>query len=234
MKIIEPSFEYVYEPDIEQILDTIEKAYRICYRSEPNGNRDTFIKSKIAAGHESPLEHEKISVIVTTNRGVSHEIVRHRLGSYSQESQRYCNYSKNKFGNEISFIKPEWCKTTFFEPVDSDHNLILVHRGATESERKWYSACRDSEDFYLEMLDSGSTPEQARAVLNNAVATKIMITYNIREWRHFFELRALGITGKPHPDMLQISVPMLKDFAERLPVLFGDIWEKYCIKEKKI
>ena len=224
MKIINPSFKFVNEPDADVILNTIEKAYRICYMSEPNGNRDNFIAAKIKAGHESPLEHASISVIITTNRGVTHELVRHRLASYCQSSTRYCNYSKDKFGNQLTFIRPEWISENVlgdWGKLDNWKNCTDI----TDEEMMWLSNCQQCEAMYLSLINHGWTPQQARDALNNSVETQIMVTMNIREWRHFFKLRAEGTTGKPHPEMLQITIPMLKEFKNRIPVVFDDIME---------
>ena len=224
MKIINPSFKFVNEPDADVILNTIEKAYRICYMSEPNGNRDNFIAAKIKAGHESPLEHASISVIITTNKGVTHELVRHRLASYCQSSTRYCNYSKDKFGNQLTFIRPEWISENVlgdWGKLDNWKNCTDI----TDEEMMWLSNCQQCEAKYLSLINHGWTPQQARDVLNNSVETQIMVTMNIREWRHFFKLRAEGTTGKPHPEMLQITIPMLKEFKNRIPVVFDDIME---------
>lgn len=224
MKIINPSFKFVNEPDADVILNTIEKAYRICYMSEPNSNRDNFIAAKIKAGHESPLEHASISVIITTNRGVTHELVRHRLASYCQSSTRYCNYSKDKFGNQLTFIRPEWISENVlgdWGKLDNWKNCTDI----TDEEMMWLSNCQQCEAMYLSLINHGWTPQQARDVLNNSVETQIMVTMNIREWRHFFKLRAEGTTGKPHPEMFQITIPMLKEFKNCIPVVFDDIME---------
>ena len=236
MRIINPSFEFADEINAEQMLDKIEKAYRICYMSEPNGNRNTFIANKIKIGHESPLEHASVSVIITTNRGVTHELVRHRIASYSQSSTRYCNFSKDKFGNEITFIRPAWVD----ERVLGEYHYGYVKTELTKTFPKeiselmradvalpdieWVDSCNLVEDEYLRMINRhGWTPERARDILNNSVATTIMVTMNLREWRHFFKLRAIGTTGKPHPDMLQITIPMLTAFKEKIPVVFDDL-----------
>lgn len=236
MRIINPSFEFADEINAEQMLDKIEKAYRICYMSEPNGNRNAFIANKIKIGHESPLEHASVSVIITTNRGVTHELVRHRIASYSQSSTRYCNFSKDKFGNEITFVRPAWVDervlgeyhygyaemaTTKTFPKEL---LELMKADVAAPDVEWVDSCNLVEDEYLRMINHHDwTPERARDILNNSVATTIMVTMNLREWRHFFKLRAIGTTGKPHPDMLQITVPMLAAFKEKIPVVFDDL-----------
>lgn len=236
MRIINPSFEFADEINAEQMLDKIEKAYRICYMSEPNGNRNAFIANKIKIGHESPLEHTSVSVIITTNRGVTHELVRHRIASYSQSSTRYCNFSKDKFGNEITFVRPAWVDERVLGSYRYDYIdmqlydtfpkelAVLIKAGVPIPDIEWIDSCRTVEDNYLRMInDHGWTPERARDILNNSVATTIMVTMNLREWRHFFKLRAIGTTGKPHPDMLQITVPMLAAFKEKIPVVFDDL-----------
>lgn len=236
MRIINPSFEFADEINAEQMLDKIEKAYRICYMSEPNGNRNAFIANKIKIGHESPLEHASVSVIITTNRGVTHELVRHRIASYSQSSTRYCNFSKDKFGNEITFVRPAWVDkrvlgeyhygyaemaTTKTFPKEL---LELMKADVAAPDVEWVNSCNLVEDEYLRMINHHDwTPERARDILNNSVATTIMVTMNLREWRHFFKLRAIGTTGKPHPDMLQITIPMLTAFKEKIPVVFDDL-----------
>ncbi len=217
MRIINPSFEFVNTPDVETLLSTIEKAYRICYLSESKGDRDAFITSKVRAGHESPLEHSQISVIATTNRGVANEIVRHRVASYCQESTRYCNYSKERLGGEICFIRPIWCSEELVNYPDVDENSF------SEFEKIWVKSCKQSEENYLALIGGGYTAQQARNVLNHSLSTRIMITMNVREWRHFFKLRALGTTGAPHPEMLQLTIPMLEEFQKLMPSLFGDL-----------
>lgn len=236
MRIINPSFEFADDINAEQMLNKIEKAYRICYMSEPNGNRDAFIANKIKIGHESPLEHASVSVIITTNRGVTHELVRHRIASYSQSSTRYCNFSKDKFGNEITFVRPAWVDERVLGEYHYDYFdmklydtfpkelAVLIKASVSTPDIEWIDSCRAVEDDYLRMInDHGWTPERARDILNNSVATTIMVTMNLREWRHFFKLRAIGTTGKPHPDMLQVTIPMLAAFKEKIPVVFDDL-----------
>lgn len=202
MRIINPSFNFVYEPNAEQMLDTIEKAYRICYQSEPKGNRNSFITNKIKIGHESPLEHANISVVIETNRGVTHEIVRHRIASYSQESTRYCNYSKDKFGNELTFIRP--C----FWADDSVEYAV------------WKQAMEEIEKTYVKLISLGAKPEEARSILPNSLKTEIVCTMNLREWRHFFRLRT---AERAHPQIREISVALLDELKKRIPVIFDDI-----------
>ena len=187
------------------ILKRLERCARICYKSE-NKMQDTasesFIKSILKSGHESVIEHEKITLMMVTDRGVTHEVVRHRIGSYSQESTRYCNYHKEKFGNEITVIEP-----CFYEADDPRYDL-------------WRQGCLDAEKNYFAMLDAGATPQEARSVLPNSLKTEIAVTYNMREWRHFLALRA---ASNAHPQAREVAIPILKTFQEILPELFAEI-----------
>lgn len=208
MKIINPSFE-VLSPlghiDGDLILSAIEQAGRTCYKSKSAMTVETaknFVRKIILAGHESVLEHQCVSVRIVCDRGVSHEIVRHRLASYSQESTRFCNYGKS---GEITFIRP--C----FWPEDSVQYRI------------WHGVMLRCEEEYLSLVNGGAKPQEARSVLPNSLKTEIVVTMNLREWRHFFKLRAAGMAGRPHPQMLEITVPMLAEFKERIPVVFDDI-----------
>ncbi|MBE6542996.1 MAG: FAD-dependent thymidylate synthase [Ruminococcaceae bacterium] len=205
MNIIKPSFLFNDEFNGNTIIKKIEKAARVCYKSEDKiteKSAETFLKNIINQGHESVLEHEKITVTVICDRGVSHEIVRHRIASYSQESTRYCNYSNSKFGKELTFIKP--C----FWDENSDQYLI------------WIKQMQQIEDNYIQLIRSGSSPQEARAILPNSLKTEIVITMNIREWRHFFKLRT---SHAAHPQMREIAQLMLSSFQEKIPVLFDDI-----------
>lgn len=205
MKIIAPSYEFITEPDGSQILLNIEKCGRICYKSEDRtteGSAEKFAEMILKSGHESVLEHEKISVRIVCDRGVTHELVRHRIASYSQESTRYCNYSKDKFGNELTFIRP-----CFWS--DNEEKFSL-----------WRTAMKQAEQSYFTLLSAGAKPEEARSVLPNSIKTEIAVTMNIREWRHFFRLRT---SERAHPQIREVAVPLLEELKERVPVLFNDI-----------
>lgn len=202
MKVIKPRIYIPLSEVSEKKLLKIERYARVCYKSEDQikkGSSNAFIKNIISSGHESVIEHEKATVLIITDRGITHEIVRHRIGSYSQESTRYCNYSKNKFGKEITVINP-----FFFDDNQLKH---------------WENSCLFNEETYFMLLNCG-LPEEARAVLPNSLKTEIVITYNFREWRHFFKLRC---SRAAHPQMRQISIPLLVKFREFLPCLFEDI-----------
>lgn len=198
MKVIEQSHEIISFPSA--VLNNIEAAGRTCYKSENRakpGYADRFVRGLIKSGHESVIEHESVTVRFITNRGVTHELVRHRLAAYSQESTRYVDYLNN-----MKFIKPVWCTE------DSDEML------------QWISACSKSEVYYWELRAMGWRPEQAREVLPNSLKTKIVMTANMREWRHVFKLRC---SNKAHPQMRELMRPLCLEFKEKWPALFDDI-----------
>lgn len=205
MRIVQAGYEIMDNLDGKAILEKIERIARVCYKSEDKiapGSAEKLIKALIKNGHEAMLEHYSFSVKFTVDRGVSHEIVRHRIASFAQESTRYCNYGNAEGG--ISVIKP--------------YNL-----GA--SYKSWLSSVQSAETAYLSMLESGSTPQEARSVLPTCLKTEIVMTANLREWRHFFNLRAIGVTGKPHPQMVEVALPLLREVQSKIPVIFDDIGE---------
>lgn len=205
MNVIEPGFVIEDVLDGGEILKKIERAGRVCYKSEEKITEDSakrFVQNIIKSGHESVIEHEKITVRIICDRGVSHEIVRHRIASYSQESTRYCNYNADKFGNELTFIKP------YFWDEDIEKYSI------------WEETMRCIEKSYMKLIDLGAKPQEARSVLPNSLKTEIIVTMNLREWRHFLKLRAVKAA---HPQMRQIAVPLLKAFQDAIPILFDDI-----------
>lgn len=212
MKVVEASF--IVEDNIngEVILKNIERYGRTCYKSETNISEESsraFIKRLINLGHESVLEHEKVTVRVICDRGVSHEIVRHRIASYSQESTRYCNYSSNKFGNDVTFIAPIFWRST----SEDDREKLKI----------WYAAMEKIEEAYHSLLLLGATPQEARSVLPNSLKTEIIMTMNLREWRHFFKVRT---SPAAHPQMREIALPLLNKFKDIIPVVFDDITTK--------
>lgn len=208
MTIIDPSFTWLGNaPDGDQMLANIAAAGRVCYQSESKSDDASFVRKRIRQGHESVLEHEKISVRIICDRGVSHELVRHRIASYSQESTRYCNYNKGKFGSELTFIRPYW--------DDRSIRAKMIRLRAC-----WQEACLNAEWSYKKMIDAGCTPEAARAVLPNCLKTEVVMTANLREWRHFFKLRCAPAA---HPDMRIIANMLLTAFKDVVPVVFDDI-----------
>lgn len=205
MRIIEPTFEILQEIDGMEMLKRLEQIGRVCYKSEANiaeGTAKNFVKNIINRGHESVLEHEKITVKVICDRGVTHELVRHRIASYSQESTRYCNYTDDKFGNELTFIKP--C----FWAEDDPKYLV------------WKNQMQKIEDVYNQLIKNGAKPQEARSILPNSLKTEIVVTMNIREWRHFFRLRT---DTAAHPQMREVANMLMSEFQKKIPILFDDI-----------
>lgn len=205
MKAIKPSIEFMQEIDGDAMLKHLERAGRVCYKSEDKikqGSAEKFLENIIKRGHESVLEHEKITVRVICDRGVTHEFVRHRIASYSQESTRYCNYLNEKFGSELTFIKP--C----FWPEDDPRYRI------------WSEQMQQIENTYNILIEAGASPQEARSILPNSLKTEIVVTMNIREWRHFFRLRT---APSAHPQMREVASMLLVEFRKKISVLFDDI-----------
>lgn len=190
MKIIEQSWQWLQKP--ENALELIEQAGRTCYKSEYKinpGSAEKFVRQIVKSGHESVLEHVSASVRLITNRGVTHELIRHRIASYSQESSRYCRYS-----GDLEFIKPVWWE-----------DWSKIEQGA------WTRAMKNAEYEYLMLLSEGSRPEQAREVLPNSLKTEIVMTANLRQWRHIFRLRC---DKKAHPQIKELMIDLREGFRE--------------------
>ena len=205
MKIIPPSYKILTPIDRTHILTAIETAARTCYKSEDKiseGSAGKLVARLVKLGHEAMIEHVSITVKFICDRGVSHELVRHRIASYAQESQRYVNYTKEKFGQEITVIAP-----CFWE-------------AGTPAYTAWETACRQAEQAYFALVGQGANPEEARTVLSNSTKTEIIVTMNMRAWRNFFQLRTANAA---HPQMRELSIPLLAEFAAQLPEIFGDI-----------
>lgn len=209
MKIINADVQFISPIDGAMILKHLEECGRVCYKSEDKiteGSADKFIQGIVKRGHEAVIEHFSFTVKFICDRGVSHEIVRHRLASYCQESTRYCNYSNDKFGEEITVIEP-----CFLENGTPDYAL-------------WASAMGYAEAFYFSMLATGHSPQEARSVLPNSLKTEVVMTANIREWRHFLKLRC---SKAAHPQMREVALKLLDMVHAKIPVLFDDIWSEY-------
>ena len=205
MRIINAGYE-ILTPIRGDELQLIEKAGRTCYKSEDKITDESakkFVVGLIKRNHEAMLEHSFLSIRFICDRGVSHELVRHRLASFAQESTRYCNYSQDKFGNELTFIKP-----CFFDDIKY---------------QRWLSAMADAQCAYFDLLNSGASPQEARSVLPNSIKTEVVMSTNYREWRHFFKLRAARATGPAHPQMEEITRPLLEELKTLIPVVFDDI-----------
>lgn len=226
MKVIKPYFEEITTLNEEEILKKIETVGRTCYKSENKITKESaanFVKMLIKSGHESMIEHENISVKIICDRGVSHEWVRHRLASYAQESTRYCNYSKNKFDNQLTFIQPCWFREDITGEYKDPFNINTPtsnHKNMNEAEFCWFWSMAEIERNYLNLIKLGWKPEQARSILPNSLKTELIVTMNLREWRHFFNLR----TNKAaHPQIREISLALLQHFQSILPIFFNDI-----------
>lgn len=211
MKIIQASYEILTPINGLEVLKLIERIGRVCYKSEDKITEDScraFIKKLIKSGHEAMIEHYSFSVKFICDRGVSHEIVRHRIAAFAQESTRYCNYSKAQFGKEITIIDP-----IFFDK----YNDGLC---SPQMWDKWEKGCKDAEDAYFQLIDNGATPQEARSVLPNSLKTEIVMTANLREWRHFFKLRTANTA---HPQMREVTRPLLSELKGLIPEVFDDI-----------
>jgi thymidylate synthase (FAD) len=291
MKLIKPSFEIWEQPSgLEGVYKQIERAGRICYKSEDKITEDSaksFVDRMIKSGHGAMLEHgtvylkvfnvienselidkyksNKYSVVkegtevynchgdilygsckcITTNyrvlvengwlddlkyickptefhekritvhfvcdRGVSHEFVRHRVMSFAQESTRYCNYSKDKFGNELTFIQPCWLDDERLKLYGPYHTVIRDK----SLESIFIASLNNAEKDYIDLIDLGWKPQEARAVLPNSLKTELVVTGFVSDWNHFFDLRARGTTGAPHPQAKELAEPLMKEFIAR-------------------
>jgi thymidylate synthase (FAD) len=242
MKIVEPSYVVEDCPDGEKVLAKLERAARTCYKSEGGiifgglcldcagsgegpprlaGDREScsrcrgtgkeepsshkLVRRILDSGHLSVIEHASITVRFICDRGVTHELVRHRLAAYSQESTRYCNYSKGKFGGEVTFVKPCFWRTATHTELERYH--------------MWCNAMQAAEGAYLDLLVKGASPQEARSVLPNSLKTEIVMTANLREWRHVFKLRC---SEKAHPQMRQLMVPLRDELRGKIPLVFDE------------
>lgn len=205
MKIVKPSVELLWitpNPEMQ-----IEAAGRTCYKSEDkitNDSANAFANQMRSRGHHAMIEHAVASFRIVTDRGITHEIVRHRLASYAQESTRYCNYAGEKFGKECSFIEPPG-----------------LNGSQTED---WRLACMNAEASYFLMLDGGCSPQIARSVLPNCLKTEIVMMANLREWRHFISLRA---SAAAHPQIRPLAVDICKILTTEAPAIFSDLHQKF-------
>lgn len=211
MNLIKPSIEIIDMKPYDEMVKKIEKIGRVCYKSEDNISEDSaerFISNIVKRGHESVIEHEAITVRMICDRGITHEIVRHRIASYSQESTRYCNYSGDKFGNEITVID-----------IAGGFDYDLNDEQDLKKYEAWMRAMENAEKSYFELIDLGATPQEARSVLPNSLKTEIVMTMNLRAWRNFFRLRC---ERTAHPQMREVANIALAVFKEKLPVFFSD------------
>ena len=216
MRTVEASVEFINPPEYAVVLDTIEKVGRTCYKSENLITEDSaegFVRRLIQRGHEAMIEHGSVTMRFINDRGVSHEEVRHRIASFGQESTRYCNYSKDKFDGEVTYIDIERGMEldATVSKLPFEVKLAIIH--------EWMVACLDAERHYMRMLELGATPQIARSVLNNSTKTELCITMNFREWRHFIRLRN---DPTAHPQMREVAQQALDMLYEKYPVFFEE------------
>ena len=223
MKKLNESYEILTKISecAKEELQMIEKIGRVCYKSEDLIMEDgesakKFVAMLIKNGHEAMLEHSNLSVKFIVDRGISHELVRHRIASFAQESTRYCNYAKDKFGSECNFIdiNPGIKLDNKMKSMETSEIALVLE--------EWEKAMEDAERHYMKMLELGATPQIARSVLPNSTKTEITVSANYREWRNFFKLR---IPKTAHPQMREVTIPLLKELKEKIPVIFDDIEE---------
>lgn len=245
MKLIKPNVEILCIAEPVKIIKAIERIARKCYQSSHNITPDSyedFVRKLIDNGHHSTLEHMSFTVTFTVDRGITQELVRHRLCAISQESTRYANYSKDRFGNEIALVQP-----FFFDPMEELKEIqVPVINTAYNPDKNntetpyigtfrpymmnsfdvWYLTCQWSEWGYMTLInDFKRSPQEARTVLPNSLKSEIAITANLREWRHIFNMRAFGIAGTPHPQMREVMIPTLDKCHGLFPVIFDDIYD---------
>lgn len=215
MKLIKPKVEILDKINGDEVITKLARVARTCYKSEDASTLEKdkrLVENLIKSGHEAMIEFFDVTVKFTTDRAIANEIVRHRMASYAQESTRYCNYSKDKFGNELTFIRPIW-----YDSLDITHK------------QDFEIALERCEDDYLEFIRQGWTPQQARAILPLTLKTELNMKANLREWRCFFKLRC---DTAAHPDMRKLALDLLEQMHSLIPVVFDDIYEKYGIGTK--
>ena len=206
MRIVKPAVELLWITQNPE--KQIELAGRTCYKSEDKITKDSarqFSAGMRKSGHHAMIEHAVASFRIVTDKGITHEIVRHRIASYAQESTRFCNYSKEKFGNEVSFI----------EPPNMTTKQITV----------WGAACLIAEEHYFRMIDRGCSPQIARSVLPHCLKTEIVMMANMREWRHFIKLRG---SKKAHPQIRPIAYEIWRILMGHAPSIFEDLDPEVC------
>lgn len=215
MKLIQSKVEILDKIDGKEIISRLATVARTCYKSEDRSSEEAdlrLVKNLIQSGHHAMIEFYDITVKVTCDRAVAQEWTRHRVANYSMESQRYCNYSKSKFGNEITFILPSWLEggTDFLNSESCSYQFV---RGLEYAEAR-----------YFELLNLGWKPQQARVVLPNCTKTELNCKMNLREWRHFLSLRC---SAAAHPDIRKLALDLLERFHEQIPIIFDDLYESY-------
>lgn len=239
MKLIKPKVEILDKINGDEVITKLAKVARVCYKSEDASTLEKdkrLVENLIKSGHEAMIEFFDITVKFTCDRGVSHEIVRHRMASYAQESTRYCNYSKDKFGKELTFIIPSWLDIpsgnyTYWDGDWVDMDKLKINLPADEEDviSQWLFDMSYADTAYRYLIRKGWKPQQARTVLPMSIKTEINMKANLREWRCFFKLRC---DTAAHPDMRKLALDLLEQMHSLIPIVFDDIYEKYGIGTK--
>lgn len=229
MKVINPSFEIVNAPDWDEVLISLEKAIRTCYKSEKKidaGTAERLVRSIISRGHESTLEHALLTVRFVCDRGVSHELVRHRLCSFSQESTRYVNYAPggNNDGH-MQFILPRWLPESLLGSYGLNYFDGTGPIG--REEHIWLNSVINANLDYVALMAKGWKPEQARSVLPNSLKTEIVVSTNMRDLRHILHLRC---DKTAHPQMRELMIPLYIELVGKCPALFDSV--KFSIHDE--
>lgn len=218
MKLIKPSYKILDEINGQFILEKLERIGRTAYKSEDKidtGTAEKFVRMILKRGHESVIEHHSISVRFIANRGFTHELVRHRLAAYTQESTRYCNY-----GGGVTFIIPPWIKNA---PEECSFEWLSDNLAKEFEADWWYRSLLEAEAAYQGLLEDGRQPQQARGVLPIDLKTEIVMTANLREWHHVFKLRC---SKAAHPQMQELMIPLRDELISKIPVIFDDLVEE--------
>jgi len=209
MRLIKPSIKLEWMTP--NALDVIERAGRTCYQSESQGEPEKFVNMVMDRGHLSVIEHASMSYRIVCDRGVTHELVRHRLFSYSQESTRYCRYD-----DQVTFIIPPWVRIDEGD-YPTEEQLLSFIQSLKPTDLRWFDAVALAERSYSWLLTNGWSPQQARSVLPNSLKTEIVVTGNFREWQHFFKLRTAETA---HPQMREVVSMILIDASTRIKEVF--------------
>lgn len=237
MIITKPYHEFMAIDSSHGIGRLIERAGRTCYKSESRAtdtSADAFVRGIIASGHHSVIEHASATVRIVCDRGVSHELVRHRLASYSQESTRYANYAGGRFGGQITVVLPLWYDGVVPTGCHPSSELAVLEsqlynsdgRAVFQRAARWLTACLTAERSYLAMIADGAAPQEARSVLPNSLKTEVVMTANLREWKHVLSLRCAKAA---HPQIREIMMRLLEDFYHRVPAVFGDEYTRFIV-----
>lgn len=230
MILIKSSVEVLDPLNGKEVLKRIEKVARTCYKSEnkiEENSANKLVGALVRSGHEAMLEFVDITVKFTCSRAISHELVRHRVASFAQESQRYVNYSKDKYDNQITYIIPSWSKIPDgYTTENSDAKEI---EQMNDVDKLFLNSLGKAEDAYMSLLKLGLKAQEARDVLPNATKTEINMKCNLREWRHFFKLRC---DQAAHPEMRLLACSLLKNFHDNIPVIFDDLYDEFIDKRK--